>query len=85
MLLHPEAQKKAQDEITSVLGTELESLPKAEDQSRLPYVEACWKESLRWHPALPDGVAHQTRSDMMHGRYYIPKGAILLSNIWWVC
>jgi hypothetical protein len=42
MILHPSAQKQAQLEIDTVIGSE--RLPEFEDRSSLPYVEAlCWE------------------------------------------
>jgi len=54
MLLHPEIQKKAQDELDSVIGRE--RLPTFEDRPRLPFINAVCKETLRWHPITPLGV-----------------------------
>ena len=51
LLLHPEVQKKAQDEIDAVTGCE--RFPTFEDRPRLPFVDALCKEVLRWRPATP--------------------------------
>jgi cytochrome P450 len=51
LLLHPEVQKKAQDEIDAVTGRE--RFPNFEDRPRLPFVDALCKEVLRWRPAAP--------------------------------
>jgi cytochrome P450 len=51
VLLHPEVQKKAQDEIDAVMGRE--RFPTFEDRPRLPFVDALCKEVLRWRPAAP--------------------------------
>ena len=48
MTLHPEAQRKAQDELDRVVG--LDRLPTFEDREQLPYVEALVTEVLRWKP-----------------------------------
>jgi len=53
MLLHPDIQKKAQDELDSVIGRE--RLPTFEDRLRLPFVDAVYKETLRWRPIAPLG------------------------------
>ncbi|KAI1008649.1 hypothetical protein LB504_001985 [Fusarium proliferatum] len=45
MLLFPDVQRKAQQEIDSVVGTE--RLPHFEDRDNLPYVDALIKETLR--------------------------------------
>lgn len=82
MLLHPEVQKKAQAEVDSVIGTEYDHLPMALEWSRLPYVEACLKECLRWSPPSPNSLVHQVRSDEVYSGYHIPKGAFIIPNIW---
>ena len=55
MTLYPEAQKKAQVEIDSVIGTN--RLPTYTDRDSLPYIEALVKEVFRWHVTLPLGNA----------------------------
>ena len=54
MVLSPEAQKLAQAELDSVVGTD--RLPDFTDEAVLPYVTALMKEVLRWRPAVPLGV-----------------------------
>ena len=51
ILLHPELQRKAQDEIDAVTGRA--RFPTFEDRPRLPFVDALCKEVLRWRPAAP--------------------------------
>lgn len=51
ILLRPEAQKKAQDELDAVTGQE--RLPTFEDRPRLPFVDALCKEIMRWRPVSP--------------------------------
>jgi cytochrome P450 len=53
MTLYPDIQKRAQEEINAVIGTN--RLPSLADQKHLPYVEALVKEVLRWGPASPQG------------------------------
>ena len=53
MLLHPDIQRKAQDELDSVVGRE--RLPTFEDRPELPFVDAIYKEVLRWRPISPLG------------------------------
>lgn len=52
-LLHPEVQKKAQEELDAV--TMRERLPTFEDRSRLPFIDAICKEVMRWRPIAPLG------------------------------
>lgn len=46
MVLYPECQKRAQDEIDAVVGTN--RLPELEDRERLPYVECVMQETMRY-------------------------------------
>ncbi|KAA1470134.1 cytochrome P450 [Dentipellis sp. KUC8613] len=80
MTLFPEVQYKAQAEIDSVIGTD--RLPTFEDRSRLPYVDALVNEVLRWGPVAPLGVPHKSSEDDIHDGYFIPKGSLILVNIW---
>ena len=80
MALHPKVQRKAQEEIERVLGPNC--LPKMSDRSRLPYVNAVVKEVLRWHPVAPMAIPHLSDEDDAYGKYFIPKGSVILPNIW---
>lgn len=80
MVLYPDVQRRAQAEIDSVVGED--RLPTFEDRASLPYVESVLRETLRWHPILPNGVPHATLSDDIFDGYFIPKGATVVCNIW---
>ena len=54
MTLYPAVQKKAQEELDSVVGTD--RLPELADKEDLPYVDALVKEVLRWNPVAPLGM-----------------------------
>jgi hypothetical protein len=54
MVLHPDAQSRAQREIDSVVGTG--RLPNFDDEMSLPYVSALVEEVMRWHPVAPVGA-----------------------------
>lgn len=82
MTLYPEVARRAQEEIDRVIGTD--RLPSIDDRENLPYVDAVVKEALRWHPVAPFGVAHLTTEDDIYRGYRIPKGAMILPNIWYV-
>ncbi|KIJ51945.1 hypothetical protein M422DRAFT_243517 [Sphaerobolus stellatus SS14] len=75
-----EVQKKAQEELDSVLGAV--RLPEFEDMKALPYTEAVYKEVMRWHPLVPLGLGHATSQDDVVDGYFIPKGAIVFGNSW---
>jgi cytochrome P450 len=53
MMLHPEWQKKCQEEIDRVCG---DRMPTVGDMSELPTVRACLKETLRWRSGVPLGM-----------------------------
>ena len=53
MVLYPEVQKKARDEIDALIGTS--RLPDFSDHESLPYIEAVVREMLRWNPVIPLG------------------------------
>ncbi|KAF4341166.1 oxidoreductase [Fusarium beomiforme] len=80
MTLFPEAQKEAQHELDQVIGTC--RLPTLSDRPNLPYLNALVKEVLRWHPVGPMGLPHTTSQDDVIEGYLIPKGAMILPNIW---
>ncbi|OSD08730.1 CyP450 monooxygenase [Trametes coccinea BRFM310] len=76
----PDAQKKAQAELDSVVGSK--RLPDFSDQEALPYVSALIKECLRWHPVLPLAVPHRLVADDKYRGYLIPKGTLVIPNVW---
>ena len=55
MLLHPDAQKKAQEELDAVIGGE--RLPCFADRENLPYVNGLLKEMLRKYPVSQLGMS----------------------------
>ncbi|KAM5545443.1 hypothetical protein V8D89_000481 [Ganoderma adspersum] len=80
MCLHPEAQRRAQEEIDKAIGNN--HLPSFTDMPSLPYVSACVKETLRYWTVAPLGLPHRA---MEHGRYQdydIPAGSTVVANIW---
>ncbi|CAE6478798.1 hypothetical protein ACGC1H_003061 [Rhizoctonia solani] len=80
MVLYPEVQKKAQEELDSVIGNT--RLPTIEDRDRLKYVEMIMQETFRWAPVAPLAIPHTCFQDDTYKGYYIPKGAIVIGNVW---
>ncbi|KAK5199669.1 hypothetical protein LTR92_000210 [Exophiala xenobiotica] len=80
LLVWPEVQKKAQEEIDRVVGHE--RLPVMDDYIQLPYIRCCIKESLRWMPTVILGVPHAALKDDIYNGYVIPKGATVVNNVW---
>lgn len=55
MMLYPEAQRRAQAEIDSVLAENV--FPDFSHRKSLPYVEAVLRETMRWHSVAPLGLS----------------------------
>ncbi|KDR82184.1 hypothetical protein GALMADRAFT_135544 [Galerina marginata CBS 339.88] len=80
MAINPAVQRKAQAEIDRVTGSK--RLPEFEDRESLPYVEAIYREVMRFRPPLPLGLPHCVTEDDYYKGYFIPKGTTVFSNIW---
>ncbi|CZT19118.1 related to cytochrome P450 CYP2 subfamily [Ramularia collo-cygni] len=80
MTWHPEIQEKAREEIARVVGSG--RLPELSDRPSMPYIEAIAKESLRWHPFVPEGVPHLMTAETTLAGYRIPEGAIIIAAAW---
>ncbi|KAF9262281.1 cytochrome P450 [Marasmius fiardii PR-910] len=78
MTLHPECQKRAYDEIISVIGHD--RFPNITDRERLPFVNSILLETLRWHPAV-FLVPHRALKDDIYNGMFIPKGPMVIANI----
>lgn len=78
MTLHPEVQKRAQEEIERIAP---DRLPTFEDYSSLPYIRSIIKEVARWAPVVPLGLQHRVMQDDVYEPYFIPKGAAVIGNI----
>ncbi|KAJ3553829.1 hypothetical protein NM688_g3409 [Phlebia brevispora] len=80
MALHPHVQQKAQDELDRVIGQD--RLPVHEDFGSLHYIQAVFRETLRWMPALPFGVPHRVMVEDDYLGFRIPEGSMIVPNIW---
>lgn len=80
-LLHnPEIMQKARKEVTQVIGKSNEV--KESDISRLPYIQAIVKETLRLHPPVPLLLPYIAGNDVEVNGYTIHKGNQVLINAW---
>ncbi|KAJ3755986.1 cytochrome P450 [Lentinula raphanica] len=75
-----EVLRKAQAEIDAVVGND--RLPAFSDREHLPYLNAFLTEALRWNSVAPTGVPHRSMEDDIIGGYFIPKGSIIIANLW---
>lgn len=56
MVLYPETQKPAWEELDAVVGRE--HPPRWEHCEKMTYLLATVRETLRWRPTLPCGLMH---------------------------
>ncbi|KAF5368055.1 hypothetical protein D9758_004476 [Tetrapyrgos nigripes] len=80
MALYPEVQAHAQAEVDAVIGSD--RLPNFNDRDQLPYLNALTLEVLRWHSVVPISPPHRVTEDNVFNGYFIPKGSLVLANIW---
>ena len=80
MVLHPEAQSLAQEEVDRVCG---DRLPEQADAPSMPYIHGCLKETCRWLPAAILGIPHALMQDDEYMGYKIPKNAVVINNVWY--
>ncbi|KAI0768403.1 cytochrome P450 [Irpex lacteus] len=67
MLLHPDVQRKAQQEIDRAIG-----------RDRLPDLND--RDSLPWQPVIPAGLPHRVMVEDTYNGMRIPKGSIIVAN-----
>ncbi|KAH9920473.1 cytochrome P450 [Fomitopsis serialis] len=82
MILYPDVYAKAQEEMVSVIGGA--RLPTVNDRDALPYLECILKETYRCHrtQAGSTGVPHVLREDDEYSGCWIPKGTVVMPNLW---
>ncbi|KAK7458752.1 hypothetical protein VKT23_009754 [Stygiomarasmius scandens] len=80
MVLFPEVQRKAQEELDRVIG--LHRLPSVQDRDHLPYIAAVQKEIYRWRTIVPLGIPHCTTEDDIYNGYFISKDTLVINNLW---
>jgi cytochrome P450 len=70
MALYPDIQAKIRVELDRVIGHG--QLPTLDDRSRLPYVNAAIKETMRWDPVVPLCLPHFTSKEDVYQGPSIP-------------
>ena len=76
---HPKIQDQSYEEITKAIG---KRSPSIEDEQSIPYVEALIMETLRYTGMTPLSIPHYSNGDSDLGGFFIPKGTIILPNLW---
>ncbi|XP_050037953.2 cytochrome P450 2U1-like [Dermacentor andersoni] len=73
-------QARVQREIDDVVGHDRQ--PTWEDRKQMPYTLACVWEAGRWKTASPLGLPRECAEDVVVGDFFLPKGTVVLPNIW---
>ncbi|XP_040274318.1 cytochrome P450 2U1 [Bufo bufo] len=80
MCLHRDVQEKVQAEIDSVIGRERP--PSLTDKIQMPFTEATIMEVQRMTVVVPLSVPHMASESSVFQGYTIPKGSVVLANLW---
>ncbi|XP_008060184.1 cytochrome P450 2D17-like isoform X2 [Carlito syrichta] len=79
MILHPDVQRRVQQEIDKVVGQARP--PEMADQARMPFTTAVIHEVQRFGDIIPLGVPHMTTRDTEVQGFHIPKGTMFFINL----
>jgi cytochrome P450/NADPH-cytochrome P450 reductase len=71
LLKHPEAYKKAQQEVDEVIGRKPITV---EHMNKVPYLNAILRETLRLKPTAPSIGLQAKKDEILGGKYAIKKG-----------
>jgi len=80
MAKHTKIQRKVQKEIDDLVGRERSVAQ--QDKYSLNYTEAVISEVQRYASVTPLGIIHEAVEDGNFEGYEIPKGTLLLQNLW---
>nr|GEW41481.1 cytochrome P450 CYP82D47-like [Tanacetum cinerariifolium] len=77
---NPRVLQNAQQELEKHVGRDSEV--EDSDLKNLVYIQAIIKETLRLYPVAPLSAPRESTEDCVVGGYTVPKGTVLLVNIW---
>ncbi|XP_027356206.1 isoflavone 2'-hydroxylase-like [Abrus precatorius] len=80
LLNHPKAMNKTKIEIETCVGQD--QLLNEQDATKLKYLQNVITETLRLYPVAPNLIPHESANDCKVGGYDIPRGTMLLVNLW---
>ncbi|KAJ6668883.1 hypothetical protein lerEdw1_012369, partial [Lerista edwardsae] len=80
MSLHPQEQKKVQEEIELVIGRD--RAPTLADKTSMPYTEATIMEVQRMTVVVPLSIPRMASETTVLQGYIIPKGSVIVPNLW---
>ena len=80
LIRNPRVMKKAKQELSEAIeaGRNIEE----KDMSKLPYLRAIMKETMRLHPTAPFLLPHRCEAEAQVCGYTIPKGTQVIVNYW---
>lgn len=81
LLRHLEKMEKAQSEIGEIMANNDRPVLES-DISKLPYIQAIAKETLRMYPPAPFLLPHKAEKDVQFCGYLVPKNAQIWVNVW---
>ncbi|CAJ2678667.1 unnamed protein product [Trifolium pratense] len=79
LLNNREVLNKAIQELDTRIG--MENMAIKTDLTKLKYIQAIIKETLRLYPAAPLNIPHESIEDCTVGGYHVPSGTRLLTNV----
>ncbi|KAM5255866.1 cytochrome P450 2U1 [Ctenodactylus gundi] len=80
MALNPDVQEKVHKEIDRVIGPD--RAPSLTDKAQMPYTEATIMEVQRLTVVVPLSIPRMTTEKTVLQGYTIPKGTVVLPNLW---
>ncbi|KAI3681657.1 hypothetical protein L6452_36459 [Arctium lappa] len=81
LIRNPEIMKTTRLEVTKHMQNKNRNIQES-DITRLPYLQAVLKETLRLHPPAPLLVPHKAIHDVDVKGFIVPKNAQILCNVW---
>ncbi|XP_024992904.1 cytochrome P450 76AD1-like [Cynara cardunculus var. scolymus] len=81
LIRNPDIMKAARLEVTKHMQSNNRNIQES-DITRLPYLQAIVKETLRLHPPVPLLVPHKAIHDVDVQGFIVPKNAQILCNVW---
>ncbi|ESQ38232.1 hypothetical protein EUTSA_v10028581mg [Eutrema salsugineum] len=76
----PELMKRAQQELDEIVGKD--KIVEESHITRLPYILAIMKETLRLYPTIPLLAPHRPAETAVVGGYTVPKDTKIFINVW---
>ncbi|CAM8933793.1 unnamed protein product [Rhodiola kirilowii] len=81
LLKHPEVLERVQGEVRGIIGDRRKAQISREDITKMSYLKAVIKESMRLHPSVPL-IPRVSTQDVVVNGYTIPARTRVLINIW---